>query len=197
MPLLGPKDPEDVRKLHLEVIQIVQQRFLIATLAVTVFGVLGSWIVKDVPVSSGCVGGSIYASSALLSLLLLALFWLSHKLRCMLRILTTYLIVTKASNWEKDWEEFRKKPHVGYTKAYASSIFMVLVGFSAFFPFGISRIYSLTLEPKIGVYACVAIGVVGLIFIYSVGYRRWFDNEKDARKRWEEIKGPDNATSPS
>jgi hypothetical protein len=39
MALKGP-DPDDVRKLHAEINQIVNQRFLITTLSITVFGVL-------------------------------------------------------------------------------------------------------------------------------------------------------------
>jgi hypothetical protein len=47
MPLQGPSQ-EDERKLHNEINQIVNQRFILTTLALTLFGVLIAWMVpKD------------------------------------------------------------------------------------------------------------------------------------------------------
>jgi hypothetical protein len=69
MPLKGPNG-EDERKLHAEINQIVNQRFILTTLALTIFGILIVLMVpKDTPIS-GANGEFPFAVSVILSLLL-------------------------------------------------------------------------------------------------------------------------------
>ena len=68
MTLLGPTS-EDLRKIHAEVNQVANHRFLITTLGITLFGVVMAWMIPDNPPSTGgTVGGLVYTVSILLCL---------------------------------------------------------------------------------------------------------------------------------
>jgi len=77
------KEPnnEDMRKVHGEINQIVNQRFLITTLAITMFGVIGAWMI---PESTQKVGYEIpaftFAASILLILYPLQIKWYSKNI---------------------------------------------------------------------------------------------------------------------
>ena len=80
-------DAEDRRKLHAEVNQIVNQRILITTFSVTVFGVMTSWMIpKTAPPANAALELFTYIGSAILSIMLLVLFLLSIYQTNMLRI---------------------------------------------------------------------------------------------------------------
>jgi len=127
--------PEDQRKLHAEINQIINQRFLLTTLAVTVFGIIAAWLLpKERPQPGTSVGLFTYAGSILLITLLFVLFFFLHRLRAMSKTLAAYLVVTKQSRWEQDWAEYRKKGYFGYTEVQAI-VFPVLGGLAAAIPF--------------------------------------------------------------
>jgi hypothetical protein len=85
-------DAEDKRKLHAEVNQIVNQRILITTFSVTVFGVMIAWMIpKSAPQPNPNIEVFVYIGSIILSLTLMVLFLLSVYLTYMLRIFTSYL----------------------------------------------------------------------------------------------------------
>ncbi|MBI5963109.1 MAG: hypothetical protein HY863_06525 [Chloroflexi bacterium] len=187
--MLGPKK-EDIQKIHAEVNQIVNQRLSLATLAVTVFGALVAWLIpKSTPSAGSEVGAFIYGATILLLLVLFSLFLLAHHLTYMLRIYTTYLDESNASNWEKDWSAYRARfKYVGYTKPQAL-IFLILGILSAIFPFLLALVYSLNFEPKIGAIVCVLAGGLYAIFVSGMGFWKWFAKEDEMRQRWKKLKG--------
>jgi hypothetical protein len=184
MSLLRPK-PEDIKKLHSEVNQIVNQRLILTTLAVTVFGVMIAWLIpKEPPASGGQVGAFVYLGSVLLVAILFALFLLSHHLTCMLRLFTTYLVLTNASNWEKDWASYRKEfRYLGYTKPQ-SIVFLFLGPLAAVFPLLLSAAYQLTLEPWILALVDGIVGGLYVVFVAGMGLGNWFAKEEDMQRNW-------------
>ena len=95
MPLNKPTT-EDSQKLHSEINQLVNQRFVLTTLAVTIFGAFTAWQIQN------AAGAATYATTTwwfagLLQVLMFLLFLLGHFQTCMLRTITTYLDVTGAS----------------------------------------------------------------------------------------------------
>jgi len=183
------KEPtnEDVRKIHAECIQITNQRFVITTLAVTVFGIIGAWMIpRGAPVAESASGAFALTGSIILTLLLFLLFFFNHFLRGMLRIFTTYLITTGKSSWEYDWERYRKTRYFGYTKTQ-SFVFLVLGVLSTSYPVILAQTYSLKLVPEVWLWADIVIGVMYVALVYAMGFRGLWDPEPIAKKRWQEL----------
>lgn len=186
MPLKKPS-PEDQRKIHSEINQIVNQRFLITTAAITVLGVVGAWLIpKTAPSSSSPLGGFIFFGSVLLLIILFALFLYSHFLRGMLRTLTSYLIVTKTSQWESAWSEYRKTKYFGYTDAQ-TTVFIFLGLIASAYPFMLALIYSLSLEPYIGLLIHSIAGFAYLLFVSGIGFCAWWYPEKGSIDKWNKL----------
>ncbi len=186
---------EDKQKIHSEVNQIVNQRLLLTTLAVTIFGAMVAWLIPRIPLTQSVpVGGQsvpvgvyVYITSLLLTVVLFALFLLMHHLTCMLRLFTTYLDETDASNWEKDWSSYRDKfSYLGYTKSQ-SLVFLLLGSLSTGFPFLLWVVYPFTLEPKAGAVVNAIIGILYVVFVSGMGLCGWFAKENDMRCRWKEL----------
>lgn len=186
MSVMGPTD-KDITKLHSEVNQIVNHRFLLTTVAMTLFGVITTWqIPKGPQAGTGCVGVLPFSASIILIALLFILFLHSHLLTQMLRNITTYLMVTENSGWEHDWTEFRKEGYLGYTKVQAL-VFLVLGFLSMIVPFVLAIAFSLDLEPLAGMFALIVVGLIYIILIYGMAFCKWFDSEETVRKRWKEM----------
>jgi hypothetical protein len=133
VPLIGP-NTEDQRKLHAEINQIVNQRFIVITAAITLFGVVFAWMLQKLPSKAGDpLGFFPFVLSVVLSLLLFGLYIVNHILKGTLRIISSYLGETRASNWELDWIEFRRENYFGYTKAQ-TVIFLILNLFALISP---------------------------------------------------------------
>jgi hypothetical protein len=192
MTLHKPTD-EDKRKLQLEATQLVNQRFLLGTIAVTAFGVINTWIIpKETPQLGDEVGRFRYLTSIILLIVLFSLFYLMHNLREMLRTISTYLVVTESSGWEIDWKNFKKKVYPSYTRAQ-TTLFLVLGVLSASVPFILGIAYNLKFDPFDGAYALIIIGIVYIIFLCGMGFGNWFNNECQVEKRWKELdNNPDN-----
>lgn len=189
MTLRGP-DPEDKRKLHAEVNQIVNQRLALTTLGVTLFFGLAAWLVpRDSASVRAEIGVSGYTISVLLTLVEFALFLLTYHLSSMLRIITTYLVVTGASTWELDWMEYRSKfpQYLGYTRPL-SVIFLILGSLSAGFPFLLRIAFSVSLEPKCGVIISVVLLFLYVLFVSGMGFCRWFAREDTLKQQWQTLK---------
>jgi hypothetical protein len=181
-------DAEDKRKLHAEVNQIVNQRILITTFSVTVFGVMIAWMIpKSAPQPNSDVEVFVYIGSTILSLTLMVLFLLSVYLTNMLRIFTSYLNIVAKSAWEADWYEYRKRyRYFGYTRPQAL-MFFLLGGISAIFPWLLSMAYNLRLDTN-NTYATGAVGVVHMLLVILLGFARLYPNETKIMKRWLSIK---------
>lgn len=189
--MIGP-NKEDTEKLHAEVNQIANQRVVLTTFAIAVFGAtIGLLIPRSGTFShssENSVGIFSYMASALLTLVLFALFLLIHFLTRMMRIITTYLDVSGASNWERDWVTYRSRFRpLGYMKSI-SVIFLLLGVMSSGFPILLWTAYPLKLEPHAGIIICVLIGTLYILFILGMGMIGWFTDEDDIRRRWKELK---------
>lgn len=188
MPLLGP-NTHDLQKLHSEVTQIVNQRLLITTLSVTVFGGGIAWfIARDVPSEPTPTGGFIYMAALLLTLVLFLLFLLNHHLTGMLRLMTTYLDEMETSNWERDWKAYRDSFfYWGYTKPQ-TMVFLFLGLISSMLPFLLIITCPFTVEPIYGAGICLAAAFFYLIVVSGMGWRGWFANEEKFRRHWRRLK---------
>jgi hypothetical protein len=185
--LLGPTQ-EDQRKIHAQVNQILNQRFLLTTLAITLFGVVASWgIPKSPPPVHGPLGGVPYAIATVQCIITFALFGLQVFLRNTLHLFTTYLAITKASQWEQDWIHFRKARSYSAYKKPIAMIFALLNMVIIAFPFMLAIVYDLTLSPSTGMWILIAVGSIVEVLILGLGFGDWLDSEQKIHDQWTAI----------
>lgn len=180
---------EDVRKLHQEVNQIWQQRFLVTTLAVTVFGVMiGLSVPRTQPDAGSPVGAFPYVVSISLNLVLLSLVLLHASLKRYARFLTTYLLVSGISKWESDIEGYRKRYwYLGYTLPQ-TFVFVLLGAFATLYPKGYTWIYSQTGDSTLE-WAAISVGLVYVGIAVFAAYSKKMNTEPDAEQRWKSLLG--------
>lgn len=187
MSKVGPPNEEDVRKLHAEVNQILNQRFLLTTAGVTLFGVLAAWILPRGDVGGGEPAGAfMFLGALILETLLFVLFLVNHLLKEQMRILASYLAETGASQWEHDWTRYRRSRYVGYTKPQAF-VFLTLEILATLLPFGVAMSYGLTIAPRELAVVSTALGFFYSVTIFGMGFLRWLHGERDARVKWRGI----------
>jgi hypothetical protein len=186
MSVLKPTE-EDIRKINNEINQIVNQRYLITTAAITIFGLFASMLIpKDRPIPNTDIGGLVLFGTILLLTLLLVLFLYSHFLRGILRTMTCYLIETNSSNWEIDWKKYRKKRYFGYSSA--QTIIFIMLGIISFlYPIGLSIVFKQNLAPRIGLLFLVIAGSIYIVVIILVGFFNLLCFEKKSEKKWKKI----------
>lgn len=183
-----PND-EDLRKLHQEVNQIVQQRFLLTTVAIGVFGAMMAWAFpKGDPKPDTLVPLLTYLVCISLLFVLATLFSLHLCLKLFLRVLTTYLAETSASVWEIHWAAWRKKgkKYMGYSKPQ-TVVFLALGLLALLYPVFIGVAYHLRQERFWMGMTSVA-GVLYLLVAILFGlYYSMEGSELVYRERWREV----------
>jgi small-conductance mechanosensitive channel len=191
---------EDVKKINDEICQIINERYLLTTFAITTFGIIIAWLIPKAPEGAGANPPIFYYAGSILLIGILSILYLfNYCLKGMVRIFSTYLQVTETSGWEQNWQKYRdvnsKKfmffkysNYWGYTKAQ-TIIFFVLGVFAFIFP--ISIIYfskPLTFQFSTEFIIHSFVSGVYLIFIFSTGFLGLFDPENKAMDRWKKIK---------
>ncbi len=180
---------EDLRKLHREVNQIVNQRFVLMTAAVTLFGVIIGWQIPRDTSSIREIGSFTFAVSCFLMLMLFGLFMLTLQLSRMLRIFTTYLRM-KGSQWEEDWANYRKSfSYFGYTRAL-TLLFLMLGAFTAAFPFGLKLVFGVSITSNRGAWICGLLGVAYCLLVGLSGFLRWGQGEEKLQEKWRQVCQP-------
>jgi hypothetical protein len=174
---------EDTRKIHLEINQIVNQRFLLITAAITLFGVvITQMIPKDMSNVRQYIG-LMRIEVVLLLIFLLVFFRFSLLLRRSLRLFATYLIVKKASAWEADWEKFRVTGVRVYTHAH-TDIFLLLGFLTTALPIAIAWNARILNKGRFGLFIQLIAGALYLILVWGAGRRHWFQSRENLAERW-------------
>jgi hypothetical protein len=188
MSFKGPS-VEDERKLHNEINQIGNQRFVLTTLARTLFGVLTAWMVpKDSAHQAEVdIGAFPFAISLVISVLLFSIYLWSHMLKNMMRVLTSYLAESGKSGWELDWREFRQDAYFAHTKPQ-TFMFLVLITMSIIFPFVLSLVFSLKITSVVVPASAVSLGLIVGLLIYLMGFKNLFDEEAIIVRRWKKMR---------
>jgi uncharacterized protein YacL len=183
MSLKGPKT-QDVTKLHAEINQIGNQRFIVTTLALTIFGVL---ITAMVTSATSPRPATSFTISIILSILLFGLYLWSWFLKNTMRILTTYLAVTEQSSWELDWVKYRNHySHFAHTGPQ-TFIFLLLNLIGFVFPFLIAWIYFIPIDSITGPLIMLATFLVTEIFMCFMGFCKVGDRERKITDRWKQL----------
>jgi hypothetical protein len=188
MPIKGPST-EDLNKIHTEINQIANQRMLLTTVAVTVFGFIVGWLLDRAPDSqkTGNLGGMIYMTAISSFVILFMLFFTSHILRSKLRIFSSYLRNTKKSGWEEDWKNYRATFSYSGGTVAQMWVFLVLGLILVIIPIAIAIMNNSSLEPLSGAIFLLMAFILFETLIYKMARGKWFYNEKKMDERWEEL----------
>ena len=193
---------EDQRKLYAEINQLLNQRFLLTTTAITVFGAFSTFMIpKDLNQGSTIVGHIILGGTGYLLLFLLLLFLWNQFLANLQLTLACYLILKHESEWEKDWEKYNHKAPLS-TKLRSTIpvdiiVFSILGALSTFWPFAIAIALGMHLETS-WVLFFLAIAVLYFALVLGFGILRWFRSRAFIKARWQRvlgIKSPDQGES--
>ena len=182
-----PPNAEDQRKLHAEVNQIVNQRFLLSTLAVTLFGGIAAWGLPRSPVPSDTDLGLPYIAAIILMFVLSMLYAASYDMRHYLRLLTTYLEIAGDSNWERHWANYRDEyRYLGYTRVQ-SAFFAILGILTLTYPILVEYQFRARVDLRWEFFVLVGLLAAYLIMVLGLGLRSTKDLERRVRKRWQDI----------
>src|SRR5262245_14688056 len=168
---------EDQRKIHASITQIDNQRAVLSTLAITVFGTFAGWWVAKAP-QLGNDSHLSYIFPMILTTFLFLIYFYSFCLKRMLRTFTTYLIVKNASDWELDMRAYRKECHsdVEWHERAQATLFLTLGLGAAAFPFIVA-------PHKVRLFWIVchlSIVVLYAVFVVGAGFFNWLDHEQEA-----------------
>lgn len=179
-------DTEDKRKLHAEINQIMNQRFLLTTAAITVFGAFSAFMIPKAPSHPGpVVGHLLLGGTGFLLLFLLLLFLWNRFLSVMQTTPAWYLIHKEASRWEGDFRAFRSANplSIGKIQTY---VFLALGVLSTGWSFVVALALGITLDPG-WVLAVVCIAVCYFFLVNGFGLRRWFRDDIKISAKWQAI----------
>ncbi len=185
MALKGPTTA-DVNKLHAEVNQLTYMRFLVTTVAVTLFGVMLTWIV---PKNSNPTdfGPFEFVACIVLSFLLFGLFILNYGLRCWTIAISAYLVVFEKSGWEYDLQQYRQHEYFAYTKSF-TWVFLGLNLITAAFPFVLSAAFDVSANSGKAAMALAVIGTVTELTMFFMGILGVFQRDQKYEERWRQLK---------
>lgn len=186
MQLKGPND-EDVRKIHAEINQIANQRFLLITAGLSAYPFLALLLrVQEASLDRKLiflVTGSLLIIHGLL-------YWYSYLLRARQRTFSSYLIEMTRSDWEQDWLIYRKIARArGYSRQH-TSVF-VTFGVLDFLlpPIFILLIYPLYPLPSALWFICSFVFLaVYLGCILYMDFRSGLWTEQAAQEKWKKAR---------
>lgn len=182
--------PEDIRKLQVEMHQLQNQQFLLATAALTVFG-FAAWAIPRATANAASQQSfeNIYAASTVALLLLLGvLFAWSLTLHSLNVTISHYLELRGASEWEGDYRAYhvsRIRPRVRSKTRWVSTIYFVLGllipgNFAAATIISGTPIYLAAIYVVFGASALYLLSILISVFSLTRGSHR-------IRQKWERI----------
>lgn len=186
--------PEDVRKLdvqklHTESLQLRNQQFLLATLSFAGSGVT-AWIAPTLTAAlSGVVPQSALIGATLFWLLLLSILYMwSLSLRSMISVISQYLDVSQASQWEGHYRTFTEltKGELHMQTSFTARIFAVYGVIATFGGF----IAAFAAPDKVKLSVCGVLVLLAFLLLYLglvfTQYRNRNQNTK-VREAWQKV----------
>lgn len=121
---------EDKTKLHNEINQTLNQRFVLATTGITVFGLFSAFLVPKGDIApSGAELNLLYVGATFMLVFLGLLVYWASTLQNVMNMLGQYLLKCNASDWEKDVEQLFTGP-IPHRSFYIGRVFFFL-GFAS------------------------------------------------------------------
>ena len=185
--MFGNPSEEDIRKIHTEINQLANQRFVLSTFAITLFSVVVAWQLRVKVEKFETLTYVAYSFQTLLAILYFVNFHLLRKCR----MLTSYLVISETSQFEIDWIKYRNRfNYFGYTTAQATvyGLLSLLTGLMPWIFSGQYRdsttedIFTLILYPILFSLFCIIL----MLFVHTQRF------EDRAARNWESLKEEDD-----
>jgi len=186
---------EDKKKLHDRINHCGNQRFVLTTAAVALFGVFTAGLLRGetpVPLDPAVLCRALLAV-IVYNILLGTCYLQSLEIRNLLRTMTTYLVVKRESVWEEDWYWFRESrhqaPHAGHDSRAHSIAFLTLSSI-VFVAVAVLCGYNLDLVSQelhleiLAVVSLVSSAIIAFSAIWNSRYQRELHVENDILRHW-------------
>ncbi len=179
----------DVTKIHSEINQILNQRYNFIAIAITIFGFfVTSFNFKDKLHFSDNGLAITIVFLVILSILNYFIAILTRQFR----LLRTYLIVKKLSNWESDYSNFvNKNKGAGYTSSLR--FLLVILGLGMLFVSFLEQYSSMSFDIRIWSYLYgpglyMLIGLIYLLIVFVLADKfAGNSQEEELIKKWEGV----------
>lgn len=183
---------EDVRKLHAEINQLLNQVTLLNIASIAIFGAIASatFYKSDflsskfylTPIPTGIV----FVSASLL-LILLVLFLIGHTYFRIIRYISAYMVATNSSIWEQHYWMHAANRRREFYFLYSETrviLFLTLGLFSVALPFGIWMLTPQEFESSIIGGATFALFIIYVTVVLCLGMSKNNHIDHKMIKRW-------------
>lgn len=175
---------EDQRKLHAEINQLLNHRFLLTTAAITIFGAFASWTIpKDPSQHPDVLVRLLFVGASFLLLFLLLLFGWGRSLANLQSSLGVYLILKRASVWERDWRRYHGYRTILSTGSIQTCVFLALGALTTAWPFAISLACDWRIDFPWAA-AELTVSLVYFVVVIGFGLLQWCRDPKEIRRKW-------------
>jgi hypothetical protein len=188
----------DVSKLHSEITQITSQRFQLTVAAIVLFSTASGWIASRISMRTSEALNLASAACIFVVFALTILYVYYFMLLRMMRIFTTYIKLKYMSQWEADWQDYRRnsasKTYTGYSIAgllvflglgVLSWVYPHLLVFLSPVPPG-TQPPDAQSAPLMGVSLVVTVVYLILVALTAI-YRNSIHNETKIEKDWQQV----------
>ncbi len=178
---------EDQRRLHAEINQLLNQRFVVTTTAITVFGAFCALMLpKDGAGQQGAALMLFWGAGFLLAFLF-ALFLWNRMLTYSQATLARYLLLKKGSTWESDWDKF-SKGKLPATATLQTAVFLFLGLLTFLWPLIITHAKELTPPACGAAWLLCGLLVYGLL-VCLLSFSNWPPYKQRIEDQWREVLG--------
>lgn len=180
----------DISKIGAELLQLMNQRFVMANIAITFLVSFMAWTMsRKVTEVNDIITNSIAA--IVLSCVIFVIYIISRNIHKSIRIFSTYLVVSESSNWEIHFKKYREKfgKNGGLPNAFVY-IFPCLIFLPGTIPIVCVLINTKYISFNIPYEFLVVSFVVGSILTITCYYMEKWMKEVDEKKmleNWEQV----------
>lgn len=178
---------EDLRGLYAEINQLLNQRFLITTAAITVCGAFSSLTIpKDISQEVPGTATSLAAGTCFLQSFLVLLFLWNRFLGNYQSKLVLYLEAVHRSKYSADWKKYHEGRGGITTGSIQTWVFLALGAMTTLWPFVISAVAGYPFEWGWMAWALFVAAAYGVV-VYGFGIKQWLRRDEEMRNRWSEV----------
>jgi len=183
-----PKQAGDIAKVHGEILQLVNQRVALSTAAISAVCVVLAWVTPKALINENqSIHNYVFFVTTFLYILLGMIYWLSCNMKINLRILSSYLIAARKSNWEIDWRNYRSKFTIKMYTYSQTALFLILGIIISIYPLVLLCCYKLSLIYLVGWNIHYSFAVIYFIAMMILRHYSNDSVEDDFIKNWKVV----------
>jgi hypothetical protein len=177
---------EDIVKIHAEINQYINQKLIITTTSITIFGVVMGWVVfglSSTQIPDIQMQPESFLLPTALLVILAIMLWYCQEILKQMHVLSTYLCATDSSVWEKQYRYFSRSEEYTTQEKLPLIVFATLGILTITIPIVISFLFPPSLSFQMGmVLASFILSSVAYVIVFS-----WFWNQRKYEKYRENV----------